>query len=61
MNTPEYGTREFYKAAFSDYLADITTDDPQLLTALSVVSLMHCKTGVIFIYRLAQNSIVPLH
>ena len=30
MNTPEYGTREFYKAAFSDYLADITIDDPSI-------------------------------
>ena len=30
MNRPEYGTREYYKAAFADYLADITTDDPSI-------------------------------
>ena len=30
MNKPEYGTREFYKEAFSDYLADINSEDPSI-------------------------------
>lgn len=30
MNTPEYGSREFYKQIFKEYFADITTDDPSI-------------------------------
>lgn len=30
MNKPEYGTREYYKEVFADYLADINSDTPKI-------------------------------
>ena len=34
MSTSKYGTRDFYKEAFADYLADVTMDDPSITDSI---------------------------